>query len=123
MLACRYKICQHREFRTVGLQIYISALLCFESYILQVLYHALKLLCEHGLLEIWLDRHLRKQNSIDRLLHSPLLNNSAAVCMQEDIKKKGGDEKRLGLCNERHDLYILLYMSYCDYFYFILPSL
>lgn len=76
---------------------YLWALLYLESYILQVLHHALKLFSEHSLLEIWLDRHSRKQNSIDRLLHSPLLNNSAAVSMQEDIKKKGRDEKRLGL--------------------------
>jgi hypothetical protein len=90
---------------------YISAVLCFESYILEVLYNALKPFCGRDLLEIWLYHHLRKQNNIDRLLHSPLLNNGAAVCcMQEAIKNKGGYEKRLGLYNVRHDLYILLYV-------------
>lgn len=57
--------------------------LSFESYVLMVLYHALKLFRDHGLLQLWLGCHLRKQNSIDRLLHSPMFNNSAA-----DIKKK-----------------------------------
>lgn len=79
--------------------------------------------CDHGLLEPCLGRHFRKQNSNQRSSHSPLPNNGAAICVQEDIKKKSSDEKRPRLYNVGRDARIRLHISYCVFFISLFISL